>query len=216
MTRPILLICGILSSLLYVAMNVLVPMHWSGYSSASQTVSELSAIGSPTRSLWAPFGALYAVLFAAFGAGVRHSAGSNRALKMAGTALVALGILYLLWPPMHLRGAEFSLTDILHIAFAIATLSLMLIAIGFGAAALGKGFRLYSVATTAVFVIFGALTGLDAPHVAANEPTPWIGVWERINIGAFLLWIAVLAIELLSGQFSSRDTSRLHLATARR
>jgi hypothetical protein len=34
--------CGILSSLLYVAMNVFVAMQWEGYSSASQAVSELS------------------------------------------------------------------------------------------------------------------------------------------------------------------------------
>jgi hypothetical protein len=30
MTRPILLVCGILSSLLYIAMNVFVPMQWPG------------------------------------------------------------------------------------------------------------------------------------------------------------------------------------------
>ena len=28
-------------------------------------------------------------------------------------------------------------------------------------------------------------------------PTPWIGLWERINISVFLLWIAVLATPLL-------------------
>ena len=48
-----------------------------------------------------------------------------------------------------------------------------------------------------VLVAFGALTFLDAPRVAANLPTPWIGVWERINIGVFLLWVVVLAIVLL-------------------
>lgn len=42
----VLLVCGILSSLLYVAMNVFVPMLFEGYSLASQTVSELSAIGA--------------------------------------------------------------------------------------------------------------------------------------------------------------------------
>ena len=52
MLRKTLLVCGILSSLLYVAMTVLVAMQWEGYSSASQTISELSAIGAPTRSLW--------------------------------------------------------------------------------------------------------------------------------------------------------------------
>ena len=52
MLRKILLVCGVFSVLLYVAMNVLVAMQWEGYSSVSQTVSELSAIGAPTRPLW--------------------------------------------------------------------------------------------------------------------------------------------------------------------
>ena len=54
--------CGILSSLLYVVMNVFVAMEWEGYSSASQTVSELSAIGAPRRSLWVlPAASLYQI-----------------------------------------------------------------------------------------------------------------------------------------------------------
>ena len=40
--------------------------------------------------------------------------------------------------------------------------------ISFGAAAFGKWFRLYSVATIVVFAVFGTLTGLDGPKVAAN------------------------------------------------
>ena len=61
MLRKASLICGILSSLLYAAMTVFIAMQWEGYSSASQTVSELSAIGAPTRSLWLLPGALYTV-----------------------------------------------------------------------------------------------------------------------------------------------------------
>ena len=34
-------------------------------------------------------------------------------------------------------------------------------------------------------------------RIAANLPTPWIGVWERINLGVFLLWVIVLAIRLM-------------------
>jgi hypothetical protein len=54
-----LLVCGILSSLLYAAMLVVVPIQDASYSSISQTVSELSAIGAPTRSYgsrWASSG----------------------------------------------------------------------------------------------------------------------------------------------------------------
>jgi hypothetical protein len=85
----------------------------------------------------------------------------------------------------------------MHIVFAMATVPLMLLAIGFGAAAFGKRFRLYSIATIALLVVFGALTGMESPRIAANLPTPWGGAWERINIGVFLLWVLALAIALL-------------------
>lgn len=68
---------------------------------------------------------------------------------------------------------------------------------GGGAAALGKRFRVYSVATMVILVAAGAVTSLDAPRLQANLPTPSTGVWERLNIGAWLLWVMVLAIALL-------------------
>ena len=194
------LLCGIVSSLLYVAMNALIPMRWDGYSSAAQTVSELSAIGAPTRPLWVSLGTVYTLLVAAFGWGVMTSARRNGAMRVAGALLMAYGIIGLGWPPMHLRevlaAGGATLTDTLHIVFAIVTVLVMLLAIGFGGAAFGKGFRLYSIATMVVLFACGALTIPDAARIQANLPTPWIGVWERINIGAFLLWVVVLAISL--------------------
>jgi hypothetical protein len=85
----------------------------------------------------------------------------------------------------------------MHIAFSIVSVMLMLLVIGFGAAALGKRFSVYSVATMAILCVFGVLTGIEAPRIAANLPTPWIGVLERIDIGVFLLWVTVLAATLL-------------------
>lgn len=116
--------------------------------------------------------------------------------------MLAYAALGFVWPfaPMHLRGAAFTLTDTMHIVLGGVTVLLFLLAMGFGAAAFGKRFRLYSIATMAIFVASGVLTGLDGPRIAANLPTPWIGVWERINIGVFLLWVVVLAIALLRAQ----------------
>ena len=195
--RPGLLVCGIAAAMLYAAMLVFVPMQWQGYSSASQAISELSAIGAPTRPLWVALGMIYTLLIALFGLGVWHSAGRTRALRVAGTALVVSGIIGLFWPPMHLRGTEFTLTDTLHIVWTIVTLLLMVVTIASGAMALGKRFRLYSVATILLFVVFGGLTWLDAPLVAANLPTPWMGIWERANVALYLLWIVAFAIALL-------------------
>ena len=124
----------------------------------------------------------------AFGVGVRASARRNRSLRIVGRLMVAYGVVSLAWPlaPMHLRGAGFTLTDAMHIVLAMVTVLLMLLAMGFGAAAFETQFRLYSVVTIVILVACGALTALESPRIAANLPTPWIGVWERINIGGVL------------------------------
>jgi hypothetical protein len=56
----------------------------------------------------------------------------------------------------------------------------------------------------AILLAFGGLTIADASRVDANLPTPWPGLWERINIGVVLLWIVVLAIVLLRKQGEER------------
>jgi CubicO group peptidase (beta-lactamase class C family) len=108
---------------------------------------------------------------------------------------------------MHLRetlaAGGSTLSDTMHLVLASVTVLLMLLAIGVGAAAFGKRFRLYSIASLVILAVFGVLTFLDAPRVQANLPTPWAGVWERINVGMFLLWVVVLAATLLR----SRDTA---------
>jgi hypothetical protein len=206
MVRKFLLACGILSAVLYVALNLIGAMQFEGYSSVSQTVSELSAIGAPTRPLWISLGAVYTVLVIAFGWGVWEAAARNRPLRVVAGSILAFGSLGLVWPfgPMHQRevlaAGGGTLTDTVHIVLGIASVLLMLIAIGFGAAAFGKRFRFYSIATMVILAVFGTLTGLDGPRVAANLPTPWVGVWERINIGVYLVWVVVLAIALLREQ----------------
>ena len=198
--RRALLTCGVLSSVYYLAINVYVPLQWEGYSLASQVISELSAIDAPTRSLWVWLSIPYTLLVMALGMGVWMSAGPDRRPRIVGGLLVANVIVGAFWPPMHQRGVEPTLTDALHIAWSVAWLVVMLLAMGFAAAALGRRFRLYTYATLAAFLVFGTLTAIDGPNVAADLPTPWIGLWERINIGVGMLWLAVLAIALLRGK----------------
>jgi hypothetical protein len=192
--RRVFLACGVFSSAMYVAMTALVAARWEGYSAMSQTVSELSAIGAPTRSLWVVLATIYTLLAAAFAWGVIESAGSNRHLRRVGWTLLTYGVLGIFWPPMHLRGAEFTLTDGLHIAFAAITVPLMILAIVFGASAFGSRFRLFSIVTLAILVASGIPTGIQGPNIAKNLPTPTIGLWERVSMGAFFVWIAVLAV----------------------
>jgi hypothetical protein len=215
-TRKALLICGIASSAYYALMTWYVTLQADGYSSMSQAVSELSAIGAPTRPLWMALGVPYTLLLIAFGWGVWLSAGASRALRVVGALFVADAVFSAFWPPMHMRGVETTLTDTLHIAWTAGWLAVMLTAMGLAAAVLGRRFRVYTFGTLAVFVVFGALTSIEAPQLAAGLPTPYLGLWERINMGAGMLWIAVLAATLLRRHESMRDGSSPRAWVARR
>jgi hypothetical protein len=206
MSRKIMLSCGILSSLLYATLLMVVPLYWADYNSATQTVSELSAIGAPTRIMWISLCTPYTLLVIAFAAGIWKSAGPNRPLRFTASLIIIYGALGLLWPfaPMHLRpvlatgGTTFS--DTLHIALGAVNQILFLLAMGFASVAFGSAFRLYCITTFIALAVFGTLTFLNARLVAKNQPTPLIGLWERINIGVFLLWVIVLASILLQAK----------------
>ena len=200
-SRKVLLLCGIVSSLLYGAMIWVI--RYEGYSLISQVPSELTAIGAPTQRLWAVLGPIYTLLVTAFGWGVWQSAGRDRIVRIVGGLILAYGSLGLLWPfaQMHQRdvlaAGGATLGDTLHLVLGAVTVVLMFLAVGYGARAFGTRFRLYSIATIVVLLAFGGLTFLEAPRLQADLPTPWIGLWERINISVFLVWVAVVATLLL-------------------
>lgn len=67
---------------------------------------------------------------------------------------------------------------------------------------MGSRFRFYAIATGAIMIGAGVLTSLEAPNVPANLPTHWLGTSERVSIGAWLLWVDVLAVALLCSPHS--------------
>ena len=204
-----LLACGIAASLLYVAMNIVVPMQYPGYISANLTVSDLSAIGTPMRTLWVVLAFIYSLLLMAFGYGLWLSGRQNRPLRITGILLIVEAVIGLFWPPMHQReviaAGGATISDTLHIVFTVIWTILIVAAICFSAAAFGKRFKIYAIATLAAMLVFGILTSLGAGNIQNNLPTPLIGLWERLNIGAFLLWLALLAVVSMTSERKTAD-----------
>jgi uncharacterized protein DUF998 len=159
------------------------------------------ARGARSEAFVDPLFIMYGVLALAFGVGVvREAAGRSRALRITGVVLIASAAIGFAGPTlfeMGQRGAGSLEGDVPHIILTGALALLLLLAIGFGAFALGKGFRIYSFATLVTVIVFGALAGLYGARLAAGQPTPGFGIIERINVYATLLWVAVLAIALL-------------------
>lgn len=202
-----LLSCGIIAPLTYVAIDIFLASRWAGYSYRDQTISELNAIGAPTRTLSIVLGIIGYAVLVAFGVGVWRSAANRRTLRVAGGALTAIGILA--WfgvplLPMHVRGAEQSLTDTLHVAQLAVAGPLLLVVIGCGAAAFGRGFRLYSAATVLVMLGFGGWAGTYSDRMVDGLVTPWMGVIERISVYSYQVWFAVFALALITRAFAVR------------
>ncbi len=209
-----LLYCGILSALLYLGTDIIACYRWTEYSARAQVVSELIAIDAPTRPFVVPLFVVYALLVYAFGYGIWRSAGTSRALRVAALLIVCkeiLGVAITLWFPIHMRGMGETISDTMHgVLTMVGVFLCMFPAMGFAAAAFGRAFRIYSIATMALFVTCALLTGSQAAQLAANGPTPWLGLSERINIYAYMVWMCVLAVVMLKREKhvrSLRDTA---------
>ena len=91
--RKILLGCGVVASAWWVSIDVVASLRYPGYSYTDQIISELSAEGAPTRTLWLVANAIpYAVLMTAFGVGVWAAAGRTRTGRVTGALIVGYAI----------------------------------------------------------------------------------------------------------------------------
>lgn len=199
MKNKYLLLCGAVASLLYIAADIYVSSRYPGYSYKDQAISELSAVGAPTKGLWTILLILFDPLLVAFGLGVRKAAASNRPLGITGLLIVVWGLFGLLWYlfPMNMNGNIGSATDTMHLVMSAVTVFLIITFIGIGSGSGGRWFRLYSLTTIVLMLIFGAMVGQQAPRVARQLPTPWMGIMERISVYAPMVWVIVLSRRLI-------------------
>ena len=207
--RNILLGCGVLSSVLYIAADVYAWSRYPGYSPISQAFSELLAEGAPTRSFMVTVaGAPYNLLVAALGVAVWASPGHGRVSRITGMLLVLYAVISYLGGTvfqMDVRATEATARGDLHPLATAVMVLFMLLSMGFGVFLHGLRFRLCSIAILLTVSVFAGLTFLYAPQLAANEPTPWLGLIERVNIYAWMLWVAMLGLSFWPG----RDVSAL-------
>ena len=201
--RRSLLACGLLYAVLYPIVNDVIAANlYDGYSRMDQAVSELSAVGAPARAFLTATVPVFSLLFIGFGVGVWQSAREKRSLMLAGALIIAHGAMGFLWivAPMSQReviaaGGSTS-ADTMHLVLSGATGFFVAAYVATAAVAFGWAFRLYSLATVGTALLFGVLSA-QVERIEAGEPTPYMGLLERVGIGAWLLWVAVVAIGLM-------------------
>jgi len=202
--RSALLTCGIVAALLYIATDVAASILYPGYSLTDQAVSELFAIGAPTSRVVVPLFSLCSLLLLAFACGLWISSDQNKRLRFmaimfAGSAIVGL-VLWNLFP-MHMRGAERSFTDTMHLI--LATNPFVLLSLAVGVATFRCWFRWYTAATIFMLLLPAAFAFHYAPEVQANLPTPGLGLGERAAQYAYNSWQVALAVVLLRSEIAN-------------
>ena len=189
--RKVLLACGPLAALEYIGWHELAALRWEGYSRISKAISELHLTGTASKSFLDPWqGWVDSALLAAFGIGIWLSAHGSRSLRVIGAVMIVPAAMIPLW----MIFGEASIAA--HLALIGVGILCWLAAMGFGAAALGKRFRIYSLVTIATVVTSFALGLSYVPEANAGQPMPFVGLEERIGFSAYFLWMTVLAVAL--------------------
>lgn len=211
-THTKLIALGFISSVLYAILDWMAGSSYDGYSFYSQTISELGAIGAPKPGWLAPMFFLYCVLMVLFAAGVIMEGGRrNRSLRNVGVMLLVymfVGSGTSIFP-IHVRGTATLAQEMPHIITGLLATTVMLVTIGIGSGTLSRGFRIFSWLMFASIIVFGLLTVPSGMRLAAGEPTPGMGVLERLAYYSMLAWVAGLSIALLGRRgertFSHQD-----------
>ena len=192
-----MLVSGFLASLLAVGTDVLAGMLWEGYSFTSQSISELSAIGSPTRSLVFALNLVYAALLIAFELGVWGCSRKRVMRVIAGLLLgnAAISIVVVTFFPMHL-GEPLSAMNLG--LMVVNVIFLQMLTIVFGAFAFRNWFRYYSIGTLLAFFVLTVFGLFIAPQIVPGPPQS--GLQERVMGYGYLSWQAMLSIVLLHAE----------------
>jgi len=197
MLQKILLSCGILAPLLYIGTDLLAGKLNEGYNFYAQSMSDLSAIGSPTRALLIVLTLLASFFMIAFGVGVWQIAGPAIFSRIVaglilGNAIFGL-VATLFFPNRFGERPEFGTVGVVLMFISVLC---FLFAMIFGAVAFQNWMRILSIAVPVSYLLL-AIFRFTTASSSAEGGVILIGIQERTMAYSFLVWVIVLAIYLL-------------------
>lgn len=202
MDRKFMYYGGILSPIFFVLVDIIGGMITPDYSRIINAVSELTQAGSENIYLLSSLFVISAVMGIGFGIGIvtEFSYSRSKLIFSGGILIIINGIFSGLTGtifPMDPFNVDITFAGTLHIILtALNALMIMLLipmmGIGFYRERQWESFRLYSIITLLIIVIFGGST----PVLMMND-IGLLGLFERIVIYSYLLWFFVLAFKLI-------------------
>lgn len=201
--RP-LLFCGLAAPVLSLATDLLAMSRAAGYRPMRQSISELTAVGVPTRPFVTVLDIARDALLAAFASGVTATAGDSRALVATGglvAANAALDAFAIAALPRDYASPTWAPRNTANTLVMAAGVGCFVAAMGTGAAGTRGPFRAFSAG---IPLSYGLLTVISLVLRKRDEPPSSTGAQERTMAYSYQLWVAVLASLLLRRRSLSR------------
>lgn len=208
--KKLFLASGAASALVYLFAVVLGGLLRRDYSHVSHAISELTGSGAPNRELLNVLFNIYGLLSIVFAiAALNHvKAYASRAADASMILFLVISVFTFLWVffPMDERGAEATFKGAVHIAIAAvvspSTIICMLLAgLGFKRRKDMKGYAVYSLISSALVLVSGMMAAISPGNTLL---LPYMGLFERVTIGLYLLWMLVTSIRFLSQEKRQR------------
>jgi len=202
MEKKFLFFGGILGPIVFILNDIIGGIITPNYNYIINAVSELTQAGSENIYLLGSLFLISALMFIVFGIGMFLNYKDKRSkLLFTGSILIIItgifsGLTGTVFPMDPFNG-DLTFAGTMHIILtainAIMVMSIILmIGIGLYREKLWRSFRLYSIITVLIMVIFGGFT----PVLIMND-IGLLGLFERVVIYANFLWFFVLAFKLI-------------------
>lgn len=184
--------CGNLAVIIYVTTVIAGGLLFPHYSHFSDAISELTGSHSPIRNVLNPFFLIYNVFLALFAYGLFNTWIDKRTKAAAMLIMVTAVASIFMWRfPMDSKGYTVTSDGIIHIVLAsiesVCTILATILA-GLGVRRYSKRIALASFLLSLII----AVTGISAGILTAQN-SPISGLFERVTIGTFLLWVLLVA-----------------------
>jgi len=200
MLRKTLICCGVVAPVLYVITAIVGAALRNDYSHIVNAISELISNGAPNKAILDVVFNIYNALLLAFAiGGYIVLKNSHRLCRIVMGIFIAMQIISFSWGffPMDPLGTEATFAGTMHntlggiVAFATIFMPLLM---GLGLRRVDgfKSYVNYSFITSAIIFVSG-LTGV----ILAGQGIQLFGLFERITIGSYEVWIFVTALKLL-------------------
>jgi hypothetical membrane protein len=201
--KKIYALFGILGPFVYILAVFIGGALRNDYSQITNTISELTVANAPNKLLMDLMFSFYNISLLIFGVGayLDSSIDDSKKYRVASIFLALIGLLGLsmYFFPQDPRGAAATMAGTIHIILAgiispLTIISIFLIGLSMRKYREMKVFTAYSFLSGVIVLVSG---GTAAVSIANNSI--YGGLFERITIFTFMIWVIILSIIILRG-----------------